>query len=1825
MTADHNAAPEAAAPPEIEDVLALSPLQQGLFSLARLATDGIDLYTMQFVVDIGGPLDTALLRRSVEALLQRHASLRAAFWDRDLPSPVQIIPTRAELPWSEIICDAAEFDDLAAADRRNNFDLERGPALRVTLVTLPNRQRMILTAHHILMDGWAVAVFFRELIAVYDAGGSTAALPPTRPYRDYIGWLAARDATTATAAWTEHLRPLSGPLMLAEANSAVGEAVPRRNRFALTGPETDRLSRWSRGHGLTLGTAVQFAWAIVLSRLTDRRDLVFGTTISGRPDGLPGVETMIGLFINTVPVRIVLDDTETVVEHCLRAQREQAAMRDHGYLSLSAIQRAAGHGALFDVLFVFENAPIGAATDPIVTTSGTRFLPVAMESLVHYPLSVVAYPESDVLAVMLEAVAEAFPHFPIADIGHRILSVLRQLPDAGDRSPDTLDVLLPTERLAPPTDIVPDAGSPSHPAPVGVNPVASQSGSIASAVISSASPAGVVPDVGSPWHPARVGVDAVAGEAGSIASAVADSASSPVVVSDVSSPSDPAQVGVDVVASDAGSIAAAAADSAPPAGGTADAAWMTESSELGRESGRDIERPVSARASVPEGARGRTTDPWESGNVVQLFVRQAERTPDAPALSTGTEQFTYAELADASGRLAAELIACGIGPESVVALALPRSARAIVAILAVLRAGGAYAPVDISAPATRIASILRQSAPDLALTVEDHLPLLADAAAGEPVSRLVLDDPATEQRIAAHTPANVRAVHELSRAYLIFTSGSTGEPKGVMGTHAALASYFADHRDRVYRPARARLGRALRIAHAWSLSFDASWQPLVGLFDGHELRLFDETEMRDAHGLVAGIEAHRIDMIDTTPSMFTQLSAAGLVDGDHLTVLALGGEAIGPAMWQQLRSLPDTAVYNCYGPTETTVEAVVATVNSCAGQAITSVQPVIGRAVDRMTGYVLDSRLRLAPVGAVGELYLSGAQVARGYAGRAAHTADRFVADPFGSGARMYRTGDLVRRTPSGDFAYLGRADDQVKIRGYRIEIGEIESALLGLPEVREAAVVVVTRSGTPALVGFVVDSASTEADENSTSIPVRPAADTVASAPVDIAADAQADGVAGVPADVSASARADGVAGALTDISAGAGAFVPADIAADAQAGAPVDSSVGVRADVVASAPVDIAADAIAGVPADSSVGAQAGVMPGARADAVAGAGIGTDRNTDAEDSSVADTPISADRSALRARLADRLPAYMIPARILSVPALPVTGNGKLDVRALTEIASSAPATGSGTAPRTETERALCAAFTEALGGRELGIDDEFLALGVDSIVAIGLVNKARQAGVTVSPALVLQTGTVRELAAAVDTAADRRQRSVGVAEYGAVPPTPIMAWAAEFGGFRRLTLSTLVTLPPELPATALATILQAVLDGHDMMRARIDADGQVITREPGSVRAADLITDITVTGDFGAVLAAQSRAAIDTIDPACGNLVRAARFRREAGDILLLSVHHLAIDPVSWQIVLGDLAEAWRQLETAAAQPDPIPVLPPEDTTYRQWARLLADRAAAPEVQAQREFWAAQLAGEDPPLGRRLPDPRRDTWASYRIIPAFTSAADTRRLLDGLRDAGTDLPGFLLAALTLTVATWKAERGQPDSDGILVALEGHGREDALVGADTARTVGWFTSVYPLRLGAARICAPDAGPGAAARLLETVAAQLRSVPNKGLDYGLLRYGAGGARQAADPQVLFDHLGRLDLAAGSDVLPPWSPVPDLALHERLPIAPEPDMPLRYALDLITAVHPGPDGSQLVALWRWSDTLFDPADLDRLLVIWQQAVATLTEVVAPVRA
>jgi mycobactin peptide synthetase MbtF len=1501
-------------PPAIEDVLALSPLQQGLFSMATL-TEGTagdaDPYIIAMAADVTGALDVELLHECTVQALMRHANLRASFVQGNLSRAVQVIPSRIDVPWRYVTADSDEaVAAFESAERAMAFDLARGPVIRFLLIKGPERWRFVVTAHHIVIDGWSLPLFMGELVTLYGARGDATALPEApRPYRDYIGWLAGRDQDAGREVWRRHLGGVDAPTLLTPALTSTPPLPgrPRLTDVTLDAEATRALADAARSRGVTMNTLIQMAWATVVSVITDRADVTFGVTVSGRPGELSGVERMVGLFINTVPLRVRLDPAASTRTQCLALQREAAALREHSYLSHSEMRALGGIGEMFDTLLVYENFPPGGVVGTTeFPANGAVFIPAALESLSHFPVTIAAHLAGDELTVFVEVLDGALGQLLPEELGRRVLHTAQRLIDHWDRPLREVGILLPAERDPQP------------------------------AVVSS---------------------------------------------------------------------------------------------------GRQPVTGVHTRFTDIAGGRlGSEALTWNGGAL------------------------TYRELDEAADRLAAALLDSGVTAETPVAVMLTRGPDYVAAMMGVLKAGGMIVPLDPSMPADRIADILEQSG-----------------------ARVVIDDAfvagATADPPPTYRPAEVAASQA---AYVVFTSGTTGRPKGVVGTHGAVLAYAEDHAAHVLRPAAARIGRPLRVAHAWSFAFDAAWQPLAALLDGHSVHIVGDESQRDAEALVQTIGRFGIDLLDTTPSMFAQLLDVGLLTTVPLAVLALGGEAVSVATWRLIGdecARTGMAAFNCYGPTETTVEAVVAAIDGYA-------RPSIGRPTQTTRAHVLDAWLRPVPAGVAGELYLSGYQLTRGYLGRAAETAGRFVADPFAVGERMYRTGDVVRRGADGGLQFLGRVDDQVKIRGFRVEPGEIAAVLQSHPAVRDAHVAVRRSARGPRLTAYVAG-----------------------------------------------------------------------------------------------------------------------GAQPPAVAD-------------------------------LRALLATKLPRYMIPQQIVLVADLPLTSHGKIDEAALAAVAVDLPGGGAQpTRPQTPTETTLVELLADVLeqGAEGVGVTTDFVEIGLDSIAALTMVQAARRRGIEMRARLMLDCNNIRELAAAIDAGEDHAPAPLNPERYGVVAPAPIVSWMYEYGNFRRFTQNVLIALPTGITERRLEQILQALLDRHDMLRAVLETgDGgyRLTTRPPGAVRAADALVRVDAYAQD--TVASEAVAALDRIDPTTGSMVQAVWFSKEPS-VLMLCVHHLATDVVSWYVLLGALAQLDREIAAGRT-----PSQAAEYTTYRQWCALLEQRSRTPEVAGQRDYWTRQLAAPDPVLGNRLPDPRRDTWASSRLTDVLTDTATTRNILNRLDNAGIEMRDFLLTALTMTIASWRVTRDQPAHHGAVIALEGHGREDAMVGTspdvDTSATVGWFTSVFPVRLGAGE-AAIDVGtvernPAAARALLRTVTEQLAAVPNRGLDYGLLRYpydgndsgNEAGLANLPGPQLEFNYVGRYDLRADQSATE-WSLITDGTLNGQMPTAPEPELPLRYTFDVIAVVHGGredTDGPQLRTSWRWSELLSSAEDVDRLADHWSRAVTVLGE-------
>ncbi len=558
-----------------------------------------------------------------------------------------------------------------------------------------------------------------------------------------------------------------------------------------------------------------------------------------------------------------------------------------------------------------------------------------------------------------------------------------------------------------------------------------------------------------------------------------------------------------------------------------------------------------------------------------------------------------------------------------------------------------------------------------------------------------------------------------------------------------------------------------------------------------------------------------------------------------------------------------------------------------------------------------------------------------------------------------------------------------------------------------------------------------------------------------------------------------------------------------------------------------------------------------------------------------------------------------------------------------------------------------MCGVFAEVLGVASVGVEEGFFDLGGDSILAIQLVARARAAGLVFAPKDVFRHQSVRELARVATESAEIVVEEEG-AGVGPVHPTPIISWLAEregpADGFNQ---TVVLRVPPDVGLEPLTAAVQAVLDRHDTLRlswrgpggvrAAADAEpaGGLEVLPVGAVRAAGCVRRVQVAdalagpdagfhdeaGEAGpetaepdeagwaGLIAEQAVRSRAGLDPAAGRMVQVVWLDAGPGvsGRLVVTVHHLSVDGVSWRILLPDLFAAWQ-----AASRGEAPRLAPVPTSFRTWAaRLHAEaRTRTDELDA----WIDILDGPNPRIGHRDLDPRKDTVATVRTLRRTLPPDRAEPLLTGVPAAFHGrVNDVLLAGLALAVAHWRKKRGGRGTS-VLLDLEGHGRdEEILPGADLSRTVGWFTTLYPVRLDAGAAGWTD--ERGAAQAIKRVKEQLRAVPDP-LTYGLLRYlNPDTAEELTDlpvPQIVFNYLGRVTVAEGD-----WNLVPaELAELAELG-GHDPEMPVSHVLEINVTAYDRPDGPHLEAVWSWPDGVLTGAEVEELADTWFAALDGLT--------
>ncbi|GAB2658841.1 hypothetical protein GCM10027271_16910 [Saccharopolyspora gloriosae] len=594
--------------------------------------------------------------------------------------------------------------------------------------------------------------------------------------------------------------------------------------------------------------------------------------------------------------------------------------------------------------------------------------------------------------------------------------------------------------------------------------------------------------------------------------------------------------------------------------------------------------------------------------------------------------------------------------------------------------------------------------------------------------------------------------------------------------------------------------------------------------------------------------------------------------------------------------------------------------------------------------------------------------------------------------------------------------------------------------------------------------------------------------------------------------------------------------------------------------------------------------------------------------------TPL--DTARVRADLGAALPSYMVPAVAMTLDRLPLTGNGKVDRTALPKPELTAA---SATRSRTPQEEVLCTVLAEVLGLPSVDVDDNFFAIGGDSISSIQVVSRARGAGLALTPREIFRCKTVAELAKVVQPIGARALPSAadGV---GAVELTPIAEQLREDAGtrteqVREFSQHVVLALPDGVTADSLVPALQAVLDHHDALRLvlHVPAEGfwALETAPAGSVDAAELLRTADAAGDADAECARLVREARAELAPQDGKVLRGVLVRTGAGrrDRLVLVVHHLAVDGVSWRVLVPDLAAAWRAVDSG------VPVeLGAVGTSLRRWAQVLGEQARSTARMRELPVWTEQLR-DCGPLGERPLDPARDVRGTARSLRVELSAETTGALLTEVPAAfHAEINPVLLTGLAIALADRRHRRGLAGTAS-RIELEGHGRTGLSEDLDPSRTVGWFASAFPVRLDPGELDAAEvfAGGPAIAEAFKPVKEQLRALPDDGLGYGLLRYVNPQTRAAlaaaGRPEIGFNYLGRF----GVDEEAEWS---FTGGGEAVGVGEHPDMPLRYAVEFASLTEDRADGPHLVVDCTWAGELLSEQDARELIEGWLRALEAL---------
>ena len=891
----------------IQDIYNLTPLQEGILFHSLNKEIEQSPYFEQTSFEIHGEFDVEIFKKSWNHLIQRYDILRTVFTYKKTPKPKQVVLKQAtiDLTYENITLmeDKNNYiQEFLEKDKQAYFGLIKTNPLRITVFQIEkNRYKIVFSFHHILLDGWSVGILFKELFEIYALLKKLQQinLAPTKPYSHYIKWLSKQDNITTKDFWKNYLSGYETHVQILQKTPSL-EYIAKEETLIIDKNSTDTLHTLLKQHSITLNTFLETMWGVLMGKYNNSTDIVFGTTVSGRGNGLSGIENMVGLFINTIPLRVTFEQNETLESLVKKSMAHSIESKKHHHFPLVEIQSLTPlKNDLIKQLMVFESYPL---QDSKYEEMGLEILHVNHFSQTNYDLNIIIF-FADTIHIDFKYNSSLFEKNTIINIKNAFLKLISSFIQTPQMQISKIDILSDEEK------------------------------------------------------------------------------------------------------------------------------------------------------SVLEGFNNIQKEYPKDKTIVELFQEQVLKNPNNVAVIYEDTQLTYEELNSKANTLANHLRELDITSDTLIPIMFDRSSLMIVAMLGVLKAGGAYLPIDSTYPESRIQYMMQDSGATLLVCDTKNAPIGMSYAK-------IID---IEKLDYTKKNKNLESINSASDlAYLIYTSGSTGTPKGCQLSHGNLVHLMKNR----YLPYQFSQKDVWIMAHSYSFDFSV-WEIYGALLFGGKLIVPHYDIVKDTKEFVKLIREKKVSVLNQTPLAFYQFIHEEMMYGDkdleqHLRYVIFGGDKLNFSYlkpWSQ--KYPLIELINMYGITEVTIHA---THHKITDREIeNSTVSIIGKSLPDTPIYILDESQNQLPLGAIGEIYVGGESLARGYLYKEELTQKVFINHKvFG---RIYKSGDLAKYHDDGNIEYLGRIDDQVKIRGFRIELGEIEKTILSYPSIK-ACVVIASNSQ---LVAYIV------------------------------------------------------------------------------------------------------------------------------------------------------------------------------------------------------------------------------------------------------------------------------------------------------------------------------------------------------------------------------------------------------------------------------------------------------------------------------------------------------------------------------------------------------------------------------------------------------------------------------------------------------------------------------------------------------------------------------------------------------------------------------------